>query len=90
MGPCIVYVPDYVGNAGGAVYDADRVMLGMPQDHRRAMTRVDHIASTVRKIYDLAESEGVTSAHAADLYAERRIEAVRRSQSLAVSPLIKM
>lgn len=86
----IVYVPDYVGNAGGAVYDADRVMLGMPHDDQRAMTRVDQIGSTVRKIFDLAESEGVTSAHAADLYAEWRIDAVRRSQSLAVSPLINM
>lgn len=86
----IVYVPDYVGNAGGAVYDADRLMFDSPHDHERAMARVDQIAITVREIFDLSEAEGVTTAAAADLYAQRRIDSVRRLQSLAVSPRLKM
>lgn len=86
----IVYVPDYVGNAGGAVYDADRLMFDAPHDHERAMARVDQIAVTVREVFDLAAAEGVTTAAAADMYAERRIAAVRHLQSVAVSPRLKM
>lgn len=85
----IVYVPDYVGNAGGAVYDADRLTSGA-HDHDRAMVRVDAIGDTVRRVFALAEREGVTSARAADLYAERRIDAVRRLQALAVTPTVRI
>ncbi len=81
----IAYVPDYIGNAGGAVYDADRLMFDAPHDHERAMARVDQIAVTARAVLDLTESEGVTTARAADLYAQRRIDAVRQLQTLAVS-----
>lgn len=86
----IVYVPDYVANAGGAVYDADRLMFGTPHEHDRAMLRVAQIADTTRAVFALAEAEAVTTARAADLYAERRIDAVRHLQTLAVSPRVKM
>lgn len=85
----IVYVPDYVANAGGAVYDADRLTSGAHQ-HERAMVRVDAIGTTTRRVFELADREGVPADRAADLYAEARIQAVRQLQSLAVAPAVKL
>lgn len=73
----VLYVPDYVANAGGVIniseepagYDADR-----------ARAHVAEIGMTTRRILDRAVAEGTTPAAAADRTAEERIESARRAQ----------
>ena len=47
----------------------------------RAEERIRGIHDTVLRVLDLADAEGITTAAAADLLAERRIDAARMSGS---------
>ena len=67
----ILYVPDYVANAGGVINIAEEPG---GYDHDRAWRRIEGIADTVREIIALAEDRGITPAEAADRYAEARID----------------
>ena len=69
----ILYVPDYVANAGGVINIAEEP-AGYDRD--RAWHRITGIADTVRQVIELGRREGITPAEAADRYAEQRIEAV--------------
>ena len=69
----ILYVPDYVANAGGVINIAEEPA---GYDHDRAYARVAGIHDTVHAVLDLAERDGLTPGRAADRYAEQRIEAV--------------
>ncbi len=69
----ILYVPDYVANAGGVINIAEEPA---GYDHARAWRRIEGIADTVRSVIAVAERDGITPAAAADRYAEERIEAV--------------
>lgn len=71
----VLYVPDYVANAGGVINIAEEPA---GYDRERAWRRIEGIADTVRDVIALAEQEGVTPAVAADRYAEARIDAARR------------
>ena len=68
----ILYVPDYVVNAGGVINIAEEPR---GYDRDRAWRRIEGIAQTVREIIALAERDGVTPAEAADRYAEARLDA---------------
>lgn len=74
----ILYVTDYVANAGGVINIAEE-QGGYDRD--RAWRRVEGIGQTVTEVLELAEREGVTPAEAADRYAEQRIRAVAHSSS---------
>ncbi len=69
----ILYVPDYVANAGGVINIAEEPA---GYDHDRAFARVSSIHDTVRAVLALAERDDITPGRAADRYAEERIEAV--------------
>ncbi len=69
----ILYVPDYVANAGGVINIAEEPA---GYDHDRAWRRIETIGQTVRDVIAIAERDGITPAEAADHYAEQRIEAV--------------
>lgn len=69
----ILYVPDYVANAGGVINIAEE-RDGYDRD--RAYERVATIGDTVRTILREATQAGVTPTDAADRYARARIEAV--------------
>lgn len=69
----ILYVPDYVANAGGVINIAEEPG---GYDRARAFARVEGIRDTVRAVLELARAEGLTPGRAADRYAERRIQAV--------------
>ncbi|GAB3407464.1 Glu/Leu/Phe/Val family dehydrogenase [Flindersiella endophytica] len=75
----ILYAPDYCVNAGGLIQVADEIE-GF--DFERAKARATGIFATTRKVFDLAEDEGVPPAVAADRLAERRIAEVGRLRSL--------
>lgn len=74
----IVYVPDYVLNAGGVINVADELM---GYNRERAMKKVESIYDTVLKVFAIAERDNIPSYRAADRMAEERIEAVRRSRN---------
>jgi glutamate dehydrogenase/leucine dehydrogenase len=71
----VLYAPDYVANAGGVINIAEE---HQGYDRARAHERIRGIHDTVRRVLQLAEEEGITTAEAADRLAERRIEEVGR------------
>ena len=73
----ILYAPDYVANAGGVIWLAGYETLGWDDAHMR--TRLASIEDTLSGIFAVAESEGITTAAAADRLARARIEAGRTS-----------
>ena len=68
----VLYAPDYVVNAGGVINIAEEKG---GYDRARAEERIRGIHDTVLRVLDLADAEGITTAAAADLLAERRIDA---------------
>ena len=71
----ILYAPDYVINAGGLI-NVYSELAGWSLE--RSKRKAGEIYKVLLQIFDLAESEGVTSAEAADRLAERRLERVAR------------
>lgn len=68
----ILYAPDYVVNAGGVINIADETAPG-GYDRDRAFDRVEAIADTLGRVFDLADRLGLTTAAAADRLAEDRL-----------------
>lgn len=69
----ILYAPDFVVNAGGVIYlDLEAKKLGSRPE---IMNRVSGIGDTVRRIFDEAESRGVTPLAAAETLAAARLAA---------------
>lgn len=73
----VLYAPDYVVNAGGVINIADETADG-GYDQARAWARVAGIADTLARIFDLADADGITTAHAADRLAEERLASAGR------------
>lgn len=74
----VVYVPDYVANAGGVINIAHEQG---GYDRVRAEEHIRCIYDTVQLVLDLAAADGLTSAAAADRVAEARIEQARNRSS---------
>jgi glutamate dehydrogenase/leucine dehydrogenase len=68
----IVYAPDYVVNAGGIINIAHEWAPG-GYSLKRAQADAARIEETTRKVFALADAEGITTAAAADEIARRRI-----------------
>jgi valine dehydrogenase (NAD+) len=79
----ILYAPDYLVNAGGVIQVADE-LAGF--NFERAKARADQIFGTTRKIFALADEEGVPPAVAADRVAERRMAEVGRLRGIWLGP----
>jgi leucine dehydrogenase len=77
-GSGVLYAPDYVVNAGGVINIAEEKR---GYDRSRAYERIRGIRTTVHRVLDLAEDEGITTSEAADRLAERRIEEAGRVPS---------
>jgi valine dehydrogenase (NAD+) len=75
----ILYAPDYLVNAGGVIQVADE-LAGFNAE--RAKVRAERIYVAARKIFTLADEEGVPPAVAADRLAERRMADVGRLRSI--------
>jgi valine dehydrogenase (NAD+) len=78
----ILYAPDYLVNAGGVIQVADE-RAGF--NFERASARAGKIYVTAKKIFALADEEGVPPAVAADRLAERRMAEVGRLRSIWLS-----
>ena len=76
----VLYAPDFVVNAGGVINIAEEKG---GYDRARADERIRGIHDTVLRVLDLADAEGITTAAAADLLAERRIDAARMTEQRA-------
>jgi len=71
----ILYAPDYAINAGGLM----NVSVELESYSRdRATQMVSKIYNTIHTICGIAEREKITTARAADLMAERRLEMVSK------------
>ena len=75
----IAYAPDYCVNAGGLIQVADE-LAGF--SFERARQRADGIYETTRGVFELAASDGVPPAVAADRLAERRMHEIGRLRGL--------
>ena len=75
----ILYAPDYVVNAGGVIQVADE-LAGFNAE--RAQARAERIFVAAKKIFALADEEGVPPAVAADRLAERRMAEVGRLRGI--------
>ena len=73
----IVYAPDYVVNAGGIINIAHEWAPG-GYSADRAYAQTARIEETTRRVLELARTEGITTARAADELARRRIAAEGR------------
>jgi leucine dehydrogenase len=74
----ILYVPDYVINAGGVIHVADE-LYGFNED--RVMQKVENIYDTVLHIFAIAKQEELTTHLAANRLAEKRIETMKHVRS---------
>ena len=77
----ILYAPDYCVNAGGLIQVADE-LAGF--SFERAQQRATGIFETTRRVFELAASDGVPPAIAADRLAERRMRDVGRLRGIWV------
>lgn len=77
----ILYVPDYLVNAGGVIQVADEIE-GF--NFERAKLRASRIFDTTKKLLAEADAAGVPPAEAADRMAERRMAEVGRLRTIRV------
>ncbi|PVG84434.1 valine dehydrogenase [Nocardioides gansuensis] len=75
----ILYAPDYCVNSGGLIQVADE-LEGF--SFERAKQRATAILDTTRRVFELAKSDGVPPAIAADRLAERRMRDVGRLRGI--------
>ena len=75
----ILYAPDYLVNAGGVIQVADE-RGGF--NFERARVRAERIFVSAKKIFALADEEGVPPSVAADRLAERRMAEVGRLRGI--------
>jgi len=75
----ILYAPDYLVNAGGVIQVADELS---GYNAERAQARAEQIFVAAKKIFALADEEGVPPAVAADRLAERRMAEVGRLRGI--------
>jgi leucine dehydrogenase len=80
----IVYVPDYVANAGGVITGFTELQ-GQPAAWGSA--RVEAIYDTVLEVLQRAQAEGILPHQAADQVAEERIRAARATVSPPAEPV---
>lgn len=78
----ILYAPDYITNAGGTIFDTDRISPG-GFNAERAWANVRRIYETTLKVIEIAKREGIPTYLAADRLAEDRIAQVKKAKALA-------
>ncbi len=68
----ILYAPDYVINGGGAIALVGLEQLGWSKSELDAA--LAQIGEALREIYDRADAQGISTAAAAELLAEERLQ----------------
>jgi leucine dehydrogenase len=78
----ILYAPDFVINAGGLMNVEDELR---GYDRERAMKRVEGIYKQLQYIFTMAREKGISTAQAANDYAEDRIRKISRIRLVRVT-----
>jgi leucine dehydrogenase len=78
----ILYAPDFVINAGGLINVEDELR---GYDRERAMSRVDGIYRALQMIFQVARQKNISTALAAEHYAEERIRDIGRIRLVRVA-----
>jgi leucine dehydrogenase len=71
----MVYAPDYIANAGGTIYDTDRLGVG-GVSHERGREKVSRIYENMERVFQIADRDQVPTYVAADRMAEERIRRI--------------
>jgi leucine dehydrogenase len=71
----ILYAPDYIANAGGTVFDTDRLWGGV--NAQRGMNKVAKIYERMKQVIDISKTQNIPTYLAADRLAEERIAQAR-------------
>jgi leucine dehydrogenase len=71
----ILYAPDFIANAGGTIYDTDRLRAG-GVNHERGRAMVLRIYQTMEKLIQISKRERIPTYQAANRLAEERIRAI--------------
>jgi leucine dehydrogenase len=71
----ILYAPDYIANAGGTVFDTDRLWGGV--NPKRGMDKVARIYERMKQVVALSKQNHIPTYLAADRLAEERIAQAR-------------
>jgi leucine dehydrogenase len=71
----ILYAPDFVANAGGLINVADELQGYQPE---RAKASVESVYRTLREVFTIARADHISTAEAADRFAESRIDRIGR------------
>lgn len=77
----ILYAPDFIVNAGGTVYDTDRIIYGK-HNHDRAKKNVDAIYNRMCKVFELARKKSIPTYKAAEMMAMERIDSYKNIKIL--------
>ncbi|WP_366924210.1 leucine dehydrogenase [Metallumcola ferriviriculae] len=73
----ILYVPDYIINAGGVI-NVEEELIG--NNEKQTLQKVAKIYDTTRKVINLAKTQGIPTYRAADLLATKRIQQAKQGQ----------
>ncbi len=71
----MVYAPDYIANAGGTIYDTDRLGVG-GVSHERGQAKVRRIYENMERVFEIADRDRIPTYLAADRMAEERIRQI--------------
>jgi len=71
----MVYAPDYITNAGGTIYDTDRLGVG-GVSHERGRAKVSRIYENMERVFEIAARDQIPTYLAADRMAEERIRQI--------------
>jgi leucine dehydrogenase len=72
-----VYAPDYITNAGGTIYDTDRLEVGNVS-HERGKEKVSRIYQNMERVFEIAYRDKIPTYLAADRMAEERIREIAK------------
>jgi leucine dehydrogenase len=75
----ILYAPDYIINAGGAIFLPSVEAMGW--SFEKAKERVRQIGDTLRDVCAASEARGISTAKAADQLAKERVERARKKKT---------
>ncbi len=71
----LVYAPDYIANAGGTIYDTDRLEVSRVS-HTRGKAKVARIYDNMRRVFEIADRDRLPTYQAAGRMAEERIRQI--------------
>jgi leucine dehydrogenase len=74
----ILYAPDYIANAGGTIFDTDRIAQRGGFNRERAWRNVSRIRERMAEVIDISKGDRIPTWLAANRLAERRLEMARQ------------